>query len=263
MNPLQATAAIELLRRGEMEIEGRLVDASNATLRVELTLDGETARAVYKPIRGERPLWDFPPGPGPGGNLAGREVAAYEVSAAAGWGLVPPTILRDGPLGPGSVQLWLDDLAEEQLVDWVPAGSMPSDWCTIAAAQDEDGASYLLAHADDPRLATLALFDALINNADRKGAHVLLAADGHLAGIDHGVCFHAEPKLRTVLWGFAGRPIPAELAERLDTLDPGSLAEHLTPAELTALIRRRDRLREIGRYPQPPSDRHIIPWPPI
>lgn len=254
---------IDLLAHGEMEIEGRLVDASNATLRVVLTLDGESARAVYKPIRGERPLWDFPASAGPGGHLAGREVAAYEVSSGGAWDLVPPTVLREGPLGPGSVQLWLDELADDELVDWVSADALPDGWFTIAAAQDEDGKAYLLAHADDPRLGALALFDALINNADRKGGHVLLGADGRLAGIDHGVCFHEAPKLRTVLWGFAGRPIPSELLARLEALDPASLVDHLSAAELAALAARRDELAETGRFPQPPTDRHVIPWPPI
>jgi len=253
----------ELLAHGEMEIEGRLVEASNATLRVILTLEGESIRAVYKPVRGERPLWDFPPADGPGGTLAGREVAAYLVSALGGWDLVPQTILRDGPAGIGSVQVWLDDLDDDVLVDWVPGDDLPDGWFPIAAARDEEDRPYLLAHADDERLRSMAVFDALINNADRKGGHVLLETDGHLSGVDHGVTFHEEPKLRTVLWGFAGREIDADLLARLDALDPATVADHLRPAELAALMARRDELRGTRRYPQPDPDRHVIPWPPI
>jgi uncharacterized repeat protein (TIGR03843 family) len=247
----------DLLRHADMEIEGRLFDASNTTLRVTMTADGHTVRAVYKPIRGERPLWDFAPG-----TLAAREVAAYEVSAALGWNLVPLTILRDGPLGPGSCQLWLDELAEPK-VDFVPAGELPKGWLPVAAAQDETGRPYLLAHADDTGLARLATFDAVINNADRKGGHVLSTPDGGLFGIDHGVCFHAEDKLRTVLWGFAGRAVaPAELAG-LRSFDPGVLVDLLAPAEIDALTARIKHLVTEGRHPQPSDERHVIPWPPI
>lgn len=245
------TGAEDLLRSAEMHIEGRLVEASNVTLLVRL---GEHVRAVYKPIRGERPLWDFP-----SGTLAAREVAAYELSRALGWDLVPPTVMRDGPLGPGSCQLWLEDLVEPP-VGFIPAGELPPGWLPIAGARDEDGAPYLLAHADDPGLARLALFDAVVNNADRKGGHVLQTAAGRLAGVDHGVCFHVDDKLRTVLWGFGGRPVPeAELAA-LKRIDWAVLEPHLSTRELDVTV---ERVEKLENYPVPPEDRHAIPWPPI
>lgn len=264
-----ATTAAEVmaaLAHGDMEIEGRLVDASNTTLRVVLTFDGTEVRAVYKPVRGERPLWDFPTG-----TLAGREVGAYLVSEALGWNLVPPTIPRDGPFGPGSVQLWLDELAEPP-VGFVPADAMPDGWHSVAAAEDDDGRAYLLAHGDTPDLARLALFDAVVNNADRKGGHVLSFED-RLYGVDHGVCFHVEPKLRTVLWGFAGRQIPADLRRDLSKMDIGAirlgddsgagLGPLLSEVEIEALRDRVEALAALGIYPMPDRDRHVIPWPPI
>ncbi len=231
-----------------MEIEGRLVEASNITLRVQLSDD---VRAVYKPIRGERPLWDFPDG-----SLAAREVAAYELSHALGWDLVPLTVMRDGPLGPGSCQLWLDELVEPP-VGFIAAQELPPDWLPVASARDEEGNPYVLAHADDPNLLRLALFDALVNNADRKGGHVLSTPDGALFGVDHGVCFHTDDKLRTVLWGFAGRPIDRTA---LSGVDLKALNDLLTPHELDALGK---RMAELEVMPMPPDDRYGIPWPPI
>jgi uncharacterized repeat protein (TIGR03843 family) len=258
--------ALELLRGGELELEGRLVDASNTTLRAFLSADGVTARCVYKPVRGERPLWDFPDG-----TLAGREVAAYLMSKAAGWNAVPPTVLRDGPLGPGACQLWIDEPSEgDPLVGFVPAAALPSGWLPIMAARDEDGEPYALAHADDPRLAGLAVFDAVVNNADRKGGHVLVDARERVYGVDHGVCFHAEDKLRTVLWGWAGKPLPSAQSAVLDSLAEllagplgAELAEHLTAAEVAAVVARVSRLRSTGRFPTPSGDWPAVPWPPI
>ena len=196
--------ALRLLTDGELELEGRLLGASNMTLRAEISLDGVTARCVYKPVRGERPLWDFPDG-----TLAGREVAAYLVSEAAGWGVVPPTVLRDGPLGAGGVPAVDGRVRRRASRGW--ASSRPTSCrragCGWPRREDEDGGAYLLAHADDAELARLAVFDAVVNNADRKGGHVLHTAD-RLYGVDHGVCFHVEDKLRTVLWGWVGRPLP-------------------------------------------------------
>jgi uncharacterized repeat protein (TIGR03843 family) len=246
-----------LLRDAEMEIEGRLIEASNTTLRVVLSGGGHTVRAVYKPVRGERPLWDFPHG-----TLAAREVAAYAVSDALGWDIVPHTVMRDGPLGPGSCQLWLDEVVEPP-VDFVPADELPKGWLPIAAAQDEAGRPYLLAHADDPRLARLAAFDAVINNADRKGGHVLATPDERLYGVDHGICFHTEDKLRTVLWGFAGRPVAPDVAAALRDFDAGVLTDLLSPVEIDAVQSRIKHLVADGRLPLPPDDRHAIPWPPI
>ncbi|MEV6346380.1 SCO1664 family protein [Actinoplanes sp. NPDC051851] len=258
--------ALELLHHGRIEIEGRLADASNTTLRAEITLHGLTRRCVYKPVRGERPLWDFPDG-----TLAGREVSAYLVSRATGWGLVPPTILRDGPLGPGALQLWIDEPeAAEGLIGFVPAYDVPQGWFPIAAARDDDGDAYSLAHADDPRLARLAVFDAVINNADRKGAHVLYAATGAIHGVDHGVSFHVENKLRTVLWGWTGRPLPDEAVSTLHALTAcldgpltGELEEHLTVSEVQHVRLRIKRLLRAARFPKPPTDWPAIPWPPV
>jgi uncharacterized repeat protein (TIGR03843 family) len=258
--------ALELLSCGRMELEGRLVDASNTTLRAEITLDGLTRRCVYKPVRGERPLWDFPDG-----TLAGREVSAYLVSQATGWDLVPPTVLRDGPLGVGACQLWIDERDDaDALIGFVPAYEVPSGWFAVASARDGDGDAYALAHADDPRLSRLAVLDAVINNADRKGGHVLYAPGDHIYGVDHGVTFHVENKLRTVLWGWTGRPIPADSLETLGALGrdlEGSLGvtleEHLTISEVQHIRLRVKRLLRAGRFPKPPQDWPAVPWPPV
>jgi len=259
-------AALDLLDHGEFELEGRLVDASNTTLRAFLTLDGVTVRCVYKPVRGERPLWDFPDG-----TLAGREVAAYLVSKAAGWDVVPPTVLRDGPLGPGACQLWIDEPDDgADLVGFVPVRRLPTGWFRIMSARDETGRPYALAHADDPRLAAMAAFDAVVNNADRKGGHVIVGAAGRVYGVDHGVCFHTDDKLRTVLWGWADEPLPPEAREtlrRLAGLLAGDLGKGLsalvTRGEVSAVGARIHRLLDTGRYPGPSPHRPAVPWPPI
>jgi uncharacterized repeat protein (TIGR03843 family) len=258
--------ALELLRHGQIEIEGRLVDASNTTLRAEITLHGLTRRCVYKPVRGERPLWDFPDG-----TLAGREVSAYLVSQALGWDVVPPTILRDGPLGPGALQLWIDEPEDaESLIGFVPAFDVPPGWLPVANARDDQGDAFALAHADDPRLARLAVFDAIINNADRKGGHVLYPGTGAIHGVDHGVSFHVDNKLRTVLWGWTGRPLPAEAIQALPAFTAclgsslaAALEGHLTNAEVQHIRLRVKRLLRVGRFPKPPQDWPAIPWPPI
>ena len=257
---------LRLLTEGELDLEGRLIDASNTTLRAVIALDGVEARCVYKPIRGERPLWDFPDG-----TLAGREVAAYEVSAASGWDIVPPTVMRDGPLGEGACQLWIEEPDEfTPLVGFVSATELPPGWLRVASARDDDGSAYFLAHADDPGLARMALFDAVVNNADRKGGHVLHPAGGHLHGVDHGVCFHTDEKLRTVLWGWAGKKVPADALADLRQLREalaGPTGERLcgliSEAEVAATLSRLDRLIARARFPEPSGQRHVMPWPPI
>jgi len=267
MATLATADALDLLRRGELDIEGRLVDASNTTLRAVITCDDVSARCVYKPVRGERPLWDFPDG-----TLAGREVSAYLLSRATGWDCVPPTVLRDGPLGPGACQLWIDEPDEgvQALLGFVPADGVPAGWYGIMAAEDSDGTPYVLAHADDPRLSHLAVFDAVVNNADRKGGHILSTVDGEVRGVDHGVCFNVEPKLRTVLWGWIDEPLPAEAFEVLGKVRAElfgalgtALATHLTAAEVAETGARIDALVASGRFPAPSDDWPAVPWPPV
>jgi uncharacterized repeat protein (TIGR03843 family) len=264
---LAESDALELLTHGEIELEGRLLDASNATLRAVITGDGVVARCVYKPVTGERPLWDFPDG-----TLAGRERAAFLVSQATGWGVVPPTVLRDGPLGPGMCQLWIDEERQETepLLGFVPVKRVPDGWRRVAAARDERGRPYALAHADDPRLARMAVYDAVVNNADRKGGHIIPTVDSHVYGVDHGVCFNCDEKLRTVLWGWAGEPLPDECVERLEHLAVAvegglgdALAEHLTTEEVGVVGMRIHRLLRRRRFPDPPQDWPAIPWPPM
>ncbi|MFC5288403.1 SCO1664 family protein [Actinokineospora guangxiensis] len=257
--------AEEFLRRGELEVEGRLVDASNITLFCGISADGVSARCVYKPVRGERPLWDFPDG-----TLAGREVASYLVSREAGLGLIPPTVLRDGPLGPGMVQLWVDTKEGDDLVDLVAPDAVPSDFRVVLHALDRHGDPAALVHSGGVAVARLAALDVVINNADRKGGHVLHGTDGGVYGVDHGICLHAEPKLRTVLWGWAGEPLPDDVLEPLAalkaSLDGGfadTLGEHLTITEVKALRARVARLLAVPVFPEPDSAGRPspIPWP--
>lgn len=259
-----AQDALAILTHGELEPEGRLVEASNTTLRCWVSLDGVEVRCVYKPVAGERPLWDFPDG-----TLAGREVAAYLLAAATGWDLVPPTVLRDGPLGPGACQWWIEEV-DRPLVGFVPPPRLPAHWHPIAEARDPDGAAYTLAHADHPQLLDLAVFDAVINNADRKGGHILVTPADEVFGVDHGVCFHVEPKLRTVLWGWAGQPLPAAADEWLARVAEAvagpvgeRLARHLSRPEVAAIAERSAELRTTGRFPVPRPDGPMIPWPPV
>ena len=261
---------LDVLTFGELEIEGRLVDASNLALLGQLELGDVRTRVIYKPVRGERPLWDFPDG-----TLADREAAAFVLSAVGGWNLVPPTVLRDGPHGPGSVQLWVDAVedATATLVNVVKPAELVPGWLPVLEAQLADGTAVVVAHADLPELASVAVFDVVINNADRKGSHLVLDEFGSLWGFDHGVSLHAEPKLRTVLWGWAGKALPeAELA-RLYALSgwlstPGSpvsvtLERLLTAAEIDALSQRIAGLLATGRFPGPNSRGPAVPWPPL
>ncbi|MER6026739.1 SCO1664 family protein [Streptomyces sp. NPDC001851] len=259
------SAVAELLVRGELTVRGRIREASNAALFCTVALDGQEASCIYKPVAGERPLWDFPDG-----TLAGREVAAYEVSEATGWGLVPPTVLRDGPYGEGMCQLWIDVQADAELLALVDAEEPEPGWKAIGLADVGEGRTALLVHADDERLRRLAVLDAVINNADRKGGHLLPTTDGRLYGIDHGVTFNIENKLRTLLWGWAGEPLTAEAVDVLQELREalgGPLGERLsgliTPAEVDATRARVGALLTTGVHPEPSGEWPAVPWPPV
>lgn len=268
---------LDLLSRGELEVRGRLAVASNTTLFAHITRGAIEGHCVYKPIAGERPLWDFP-----SRTLALRETAAYLLSASAGWAVVPPTVLRDGPLGPGSVQWWVDDgrvdadgdpLVPEPgggLVDVVAPDRVPRGWRRVLHAEGADGSPVVLAHADDDALRRMAVFDVVANNADRKGGHVLRDASGVVFGVDHGLTFNTDHKLRTVLWGWAGERLPdrdrevlAELVADLRTDGPlaRGLALLLTAEEVRLTLRRAQRLLSAGRHPRPASGHPPIPWP--
>jgi len=232
------STVIDHLLSGTLEVTGRLVDASNATLYAECTFNDEKMAVIYKPIAGERPLWDFPDG-----NLAQREYAAFLISEFSGWKVVPPTVLRDGPFGLGMVQQWIDI--------------------------DESIDLALYYREDNENLRRMALFDAVVNNTDRKIGHLLPVIDGSLLGCDHGVTFHEENKLRTVIWQFAMRELTDEeigslsdLAERLQA-EPGNLLELITETEFTALITRINQLIESGKFPSPSEDWPAVPWPPF
>jgi uncharacterized repeat protein (TIGR03843 family) len=238
-------------------LDGRLVSASNATFTG--SLDG--LRVVYKPVAGERPLWDFPDG-----DLASREVAAYVVSEALGWGVVPRTWFGDGPHGPGMLQEWIDEDPSIGAVDVVAPGAVPAGHLTVLEARDPRGAPVLLVHEDSTALRHMAVFDALINNGDRKGGHVLATPDGLRRGVDHGVSFHVDNKLRTVLWGWLGGPLsPDELESVRRVAADVALAKQLgsliTPAEVNAFQARAGQLLATGTFPQPSTDWPAIPWP--
>jgi uncharacterized repeat protein (TIGR03843 family) len=256
-----------LLTHGELTVRGRIREASNAALYCTVTHEGREAACVYKPVAGERPLWDFPDG-----TLAQREVAAYAVSEATGWGLVPPTVLREGPYGEGMVQLWVEVTPEAELLALVDAEEPEPGWKAIGLAEVGDGRTALLVHADDERLRRLAVLDAVINNADRKGGHLLPTADGRLHAIDHGVTFNTANKLRTLLWGWAGEPLTPEAVDTLKALQEalgaeGALAarlsELITDAELDATRARVAVLLETGKHPEPSGEWPAIPWPPV
>jgi uncharacterized repeat protein (TIGR03843 family) len=223
-----------VLAEGEVDVIGRMPWSSNATFLAKVERDGDAVLAIYKPQAGERPLWDFPEG-----TLCCREVAAYELSELLGWSLVPHTVLRDDmPLGVGALQRFVDHDPEEHYFE-------------------------LQAGRDDV-FQRFAAFDVLANNTDRKGGHVLLGGDGGVWGIDHGVCFHPQWKLRTVIWEFAGDALPAPLldsiscaAEHLDDV----LDSLLSPVEVDAVRKRAQRLLQTRRYPPQTGDYHDYPWP--
>jgi uncharacterized repeat protein (TIGR03843 family) len=255
-------AAKDLVALGKLDVEGRLVDASNVTLFCTIELDGVQANAVYKPVAGERPLWDFPDG-----TLAGREVATYLVAEAAQLGAIPPAVLRDGPFGQGMVQLWVDT-TEDDLVDVRAPGDVPDDWRVVLHAHDRAGEPAVLAHADHPGMRELAVLDVVVNNTDRKGGHVLAGTDGRVYGVDHGICLHPDPKLRTVLWGWVGDPLPDDVVEKLHGLRRAldgelghALSPHLTPVEVAAIGQRTGRLLTHPVFPAPSDEWRAIPWP--
>jgi uncharacterized repeat protein (TIGR03843 family) len=245
---------------GELTLLGRITVASNATFLARI---GDT-RVVYKPVVGEKPLWDFPDG-----TLARREVAAHRVSEATGWGVVPRTWLRDGPHGPGMVQVWQEPDPDQDPVDVVPSDAVPEEgWRAVLEGGDEAGRPVTLVHEDSPALRRMAVLDVLLNNADRKGGHVLPQADGRRLGVDHGVTFHVEPRLRTVLWGWVGEPLDGEERAGVTRVRDGlgsdlgrALGALLAQDEVAALAARCERLLADGAFPGPEGEMPAVPWP--
>lgn len=257
-----------VLPEGEIAVLGRHPSASNIVLVAELrAADLEPVTVSYKPISGERPLWDFPDG-----SLAAREVAAALIDRLGGFDLIPDTVLREGPVGPGSVQRWVGEVTApvSTPVAVTPPDEVPAGNIVVLAGEDEGGDPLLLSHPDDSRLRSMAVLDAVLNNSDRKGGHVLVH-EGRLWGIDHGVSLHADPKLRTVLWGWAGDPIVPEDLSRLRTLAAAleettveeELLRLLTHEEVEALRGRVARLLATSTHPEPSEDWPSIPWPPL
>jgi hypothetical protein len=233
---------LSTLESGQITVTGEFMWGSNYTFAVEVTQGKQTLQGVYKPTKGERPLWDFPRA-----SLAHREVSAYLVSNALGWDFVPPTVYRkDGPAGPGSLQLYVD--------------------------HDPEYNYFSFSQSELQRLRPVVAFDLVINNADRKGSHVMVDKDNHLWLIDHGVSFHRQDKLRTVIWNFAGEPIPEDLCLDLKSLksklDHGTdlhrrLEDHLSGQEIDAIARRTLKLIELMKFPDPHPNRRPYPWPPV
>ena len=226
---------MQTLLSQSMRVVGRLIDASNATLLAEIEFDNQTQKVIYKPVAGEKPLWDFQDG-----NLAHREYCAFLLSNRAGFDLVPNTVLRDGPFGFGMVQEWIDTDEEIDIINF--------------------------GQSDDSQLKRMAIFDAIINNTDRKYGH-LLYKEGKLLGCDHGVTFHSEDKLRTVIWQFSGEKIDKQemlLIESASALDyPNLFESYLTQDEIAAIYERINRLLKSGRFPSPSENWPAIPWPPV
>lgn len=258
---------LELLSTGDLEVEGRLWDSSNSAVRVLCRDGGDSVRAVYKPLRGESPLWDFARG-----TLGRREVATAIVDEHLEWRCVPPTVWReDGPLGPGSLQAWVDADQESAPVEVLESTLVKPPWLVIAEGEGARGDHVCLVHEDSAALRRIALLDCIVNNADRKGGHVLRAASGPdpgaVVGIDHGLTFHVEPKLRTVLWGWAGQGIDewalrdlARLAETWDDL-AARLETLLTMAEIVSAHDRLLELLSTGEFPTPDGAWPALPWP--
>jgi uncharacterized repeat protein (TIGR03843 family) len=239
---LDSETVLSALREGEITVQGEFVWGSNYTFLADIHHNDTSLTAVYKPSRGQRPLWDFAPA-----TLAHREAAAYLVSRSLGWDLVPPTVYRRrAPVGAGSLQLFVE--------------------------HDPEYHYFNMTDEDHQRLRPVVLFDLLINNADRKGSHILRDSDGHLWLIDHGLCFHEEDKLRTVIWDFTGEPIPENLLADLSKfsqmleLSPevsSGLNAHISQSEFLALAERINALLASRHFPDPPEDRRAYPWPPV
>ena len=250
----------EDLVTGELTVTGRIRTASNATFLGSI---GD-AVVVYKPVAGESPLWDFPDG-----TLAQREVAAYRVSETLGWGVVPQTWLRDGPFGEGMVQLWKEPDPEHSAVDLVASDEVPSEgWKQVLQGEGADGRLVTLVHEDTPALRRMAVLDLLVNNADRKGNHVLAMPDGHRHGVDHGLTFHSEHKLRTVLWGWVDDELTTDeldgverVLAGLDSVLGAELAELLSADEIASLAARCSGVRSTGLFPGPSGEMPAVPWP--
>ncbi len=256
---------------GTMTLIGRIAAASNATFLAEVpSVDGGPVRAVYKPASGERPLWDFPDR-----TLGHREVGAYLLSELCGFHTVPYTTWVDGPRGPGSLQAWVDADEADAVVELVPSEDVHRiggtdrvryagrDWYDVLTGYDERDREVTLLHADDSRLRSLAVFDAVINNADRKGGHIVVSG-GLVFGVDHGISFHPENKLRTLLWGWAGAPLTDEELGRVELALQAAdqLRDLLGDEDTDALRRRCRRLLRSAALPWPDPHRHTIPWPP-
>lgn len=239
------------LRDGHLQVLGRLPDSSNNALLCSLPGD-PPMRVVYKPQAGEQPLWDFP-----SGTLSRREKAAAVLDEALGFGLVPPTAWRaDGPAGPGMVQLWVEGELDLGLF---PPGEIPQGWVGVVDAETRDG-PVVVSHRTDLATARMVVFDAIANNADRKGGHLLRTPEG-LFGIDHGVTFHEEPKLRTVLWGFIGTSIPDEILAAVEAADLDQLREWLAADEVAATKQRAESLLQARVFPAPTGSWPALPWP--
>jgi uncharacterized repeat protein (TIGR03843 family) len=246
---------------GDLELRGRIMPASNATFLGDLG----GVPVVYKPAAGERPLWDFPDG-----TLADREVAAYLVSCATGWDVVPQTWLAEGPHGLGMVQRWQEPDPEQDAVTIVGEGELPDGYLSVFDGLDEMDRAVTLVHEDTAPLRRMAVFDVLVNNADRKGGHVLEMTGGHRYGVDHGVALHYEHKLRTVLWGWRGDALSDEevsgvlrVREALGGWLGAALADHLTDLEIACVDQRARRLLDRGCFPAPRGEYPAIPWPPF
>ena len=274
--PDDVEVVVGALSAGDLSLVGEITESSNVALLCDVA-DSEAAAActggpvhvIYKPVRGERPLWDFPDG-----TLAGREVATFEVSRAGGWDCVPPTVLREGPYGTGSVQLWIGDPfgtePDPRPVDIVSPRRVPDGWLSVVDGEMRGGGAVTVVHEDRDDVRDVAVLDAVVNNADRKGSHLIRDPSGRLWGFDHGVTFSPDPKLRTVLWGWAGKPLREIDVERLERLDAALQGESdllatlyllLPPVDVRALRKRITMLLRTGRHPSPRGGWPDIPWP--